>query len=867
MKKKLPLFISILFICSNIVAQNDTIWLGIYKEVTTKDAARFYRKIQSINDSTFQITEYYLNGSKVLEGKSKTNSETPIFDGEVINYYESGKVAFSNQYVNGVYEGISYSYLKDGTKTEGVFKNNSFYEGKLIYENEGILYEHQAKEGKNIYAKVYNVNNPNSGYEYTYENGLLNRKISYDNNGKIVGEVTFDDKLEPVDGDLGIYSLTGLLKLKSLERYKNKNILKTIAFYDNGSKKSVTITNTNSRSTDYFDPNEIKIATFEEKLIDEVFTPYAGSQYLFYNEPEKEDIIAEITEYKEGVTIMRTSFNSLGKKLSTIKFKENYTPSYIENYDAKGNIESTLTYSEEDSLPLTGELREPFVTTIYKDKKVISKKTYYTSGKIYSDLQNNVCTYYDQKGNKMGTLSYYDKFNNGNFDSPETGTEFYLTDNKKVTGYDLYDEGKLSERVVFNPDFENKNVYFNHYFYDKNENKYKEINYFKDGSKKSEILFENNLPEKAIFLDKSGKKLASYNYNLIDGTEYKYFENSDEIEYIKSYRNQNLVYEKIYKREISETKDEIHIYKEIDYNKEGFFYQNGKQIHKATYKNGSPYNGKIIKEDSYNYAIENYENGSKNGEQFEYDLFTKNLQKKYLFENGTPKKVYYYNNNIITKEIPFENELMSGEAIFYDQNGNQIAKATYKDDQIISGTEIVSDNQGLENINIYKDGIVAETITKENGKITKTKKILDQNTQNYTIQHFFTSGKLKLKYDLNQNELLTGIVTSYNTAGKKEYEAKLQDGKLYSGTIHLNKTYAIEGDSNYLKLTKTKNNLKIEGILPNKTAEFKIIEESNNTNFKSTISNLVNTETISETDLYTTQEENRLKPQTDINSK
>jgi uncharacterized protein len=861
MKKFFTLLVIINFSFSN--AQNDTIWLNDYKEIASKDGAKYFQKVKKVKDSLYNITQFTLKGIKILDGNSKTDSST-FFHGEVNNYYDDGKIAYMQTYRNGSYEGKSVSYLKDGTKSEGVFKDNMLYDGKIVYEVNDDIYEYEVVQGLRNYDRIYSKFNPLGGYKSFYEDNRLAKQISYNDKGENIGEATFGENYSDVDGVLGYYNYNPT-SLNTLTYYKNQKVEKTDSFYKNGKVKSTQKIEIGFKTTQYFDINGTDIGSLTEKEIStDYYAPEEGSQVNFGYLPENIDYIDTINYYERSKIIKTTTYDKLGNKLKQVKFNDNSYAVFAENYDKSGKVESTLTYGGEYNEPVDGKLIEDNATTIYKDKTIISKIVKYKSGKTFSNLDKGIASFYDQKGVLMSTLSYYDKYNSGKISDPKNGIEYTMYDDN-ISGYNKYVEGNLSEIGSYNINFKDIKILESQVTYNAAVMVIKDLSFFKNGKKKIEKIQNGGYSVlKEIAYNDKGAIVAEFDNINQEGTQYTYFGGSDDIESIKTYKNKILSYEKQFKSTYGENyNNKITLVKEIDYFKQGTFYEDEKPLFITIYKDGLPYSGKVlVVEEYYSKKIDNYENGMKNGEQLIYEINNNNLTHKYIYEDNIQKRVFFYTDNILTKEANIENDLMNGEAIFYDTSGNIISKAIYKDDVIFEGetSEIVGN---LETRITYSNGNATNTINKTDGIVTRNSKLLDLDTLYYQLENFYPSGKLESIYK-TKNAQIDGDVIFYNENGSKETEAKCELGKLISGKLKLNKPSNLPSDSRYIYLSKTKKGFELIGYLDNKKPEFKVIEEqmpqekifeekvsvgSINTSF---IINAVNPYGISETDLFST---------------
>lgn len=170
MKKLLTFCFSLLFSFSIYsYTQNDTIWFDSNWKETSKKDASFYRPEVTKKGNGFWIIDYYISGSKQMEGLSlEEDSET--FDGVVTWFYDNGNKHQLVNYRSGALNGKRLVYYESGKIKSDSFYRNGKNEGKwkLLYENgntkETGNYENGQKEGL---WKTY------------YENGKLKEEGKY----------------------------------------------------------------------------------------------------------------------------------------------------------------------------------------------------------------------------------------------------------------------------------------------------------------------------------------------------------------------------------------------------------------------------------------------------------------------------------------------------------------------------------------------------------------------------------------------------------------------------------------------------------------------------------------------------------------
>lgn len=190
MKNLIHFTIAFLFLFSiSSYAQNDTIWFDSNWKKTTKNKAKFYRPHHTKVDNGYWFTDYYISGSKQMEGLS-LDKDIEVYHGivkwyhengnvfQIVNYkngslfgslqvfYENGKLKSKTNYKNGRIEGKWNEYHENSTlKETGIYTKGQKSGIWKIYYSNGKLKE----EGKYLFNKKIGVWKTNY-YDGTVEN-------------------------------------------------------------------------------------------------------------------------------------------------------------------------------------------------------------------------------------------------------------------------------------------------------------------------------------------------------------------------------------------------------------------------------------------------------------------------------------------------------------------------------------------------------------------------------------------------------------------------------------------------------------------------------------------------------------------------
>ncbi len=162
MKTSTLLFVLVIGFLTASVSAQESMWFDSNWNSTTKEKATYYRPKPKVQNNGFWIVDYYIDGTKQMEGFSLNNvpnnekfhglvkyyfeneflfQEINFKEGEIDGvrkvYFESGKLKTVTEYLNGKIEGKHFEYYETGELlSRGDFENN-LKEGnwKTFYEN------------------------------------------------------------------------------------------------------------------------------------------------------------------------------------------------------------------------------------------------------------------------------------------------------------------------------------------------------------------------------------------------------------------------------------------------------------------------------------------------------------------------------------------------------------------------------------------------------------------------------------------------------------------------------------------------------------------------------------------------------------
>lgn len=559
------------------------------------------------------------NASFYREVKAVSDSLFSIKD-----YYINGNIqmeAFSSDSIKLVNEKTSIWYDTDGNKELSAEFENSKTNGKVI---------HYLKNGDIKYQGIFVDDAPYSGY------------INNNCNACIV----------------------------NVSEYKKGEILSTNYFYENSkqiavkrhylSQKEYSFDNLRTEKEVFYDENNKIIATLSYYNDENGYAyPKEGVQILYYNNDHREvTTIESITtydnHYKDGLFI---TYTKDGKELSngTYKKGEPYSGSifeynslinYIDGvstgeqifYDKDGKVFSKATFKDGKIYEGTekhykskryygkGEIMKIIEYQDY-DFKILKSEIFYKNG---NDSQRN---WYDKNGKLIAECDFIDG-------RPYNGIEYYSYHNK----YTPYINGVIHgiEKI-----FDDKNKII------------KETQYSVD-TVVDVLSFSPNTNKKLFCVYRNNKP---FNGEEFDGM-------------LNSYKNGNIVKEKIYER--NDETDKlilVNIYEYIEgtynFSKNISFKENKR--YELVYKNGYPFEGEIYHEDD---KLLKYQNGEKNGAYF-----------------------YYEEDSILIEKGIFKDDHKEG-VISYTPVNEKPFECLYKDGKPFEGTALEYNNK-----NEYKNGL------------------------------------------------------------------------------------------------------------------------------------------------------------------
>ncbi|WP_158962796.1 toxin-antitoxin system YwqK family antitoxin [Myroides fluvii] len=822
-KKLLP--IALLF-SSAIYSQTakDTLWVNAYDEVTTKALASSFRLSKPTKKNGLEEITTYNKDTKAIEIKglgSFDSQKTITYDGKVTYYNADGSINFDMFFEQG--NAIKITSTDPFTQEEYIltYENGYPYDGTMVQLYKNAYFYYAISEG--VYLSYIYVNKDNANEKYIFafneDNNIIEEQF-INAKGEVVYTATYDDGI--VQNGTAIILDYDTFRPSTTSTYVDGVNTETISYFKSGQLKLKTTATATKTTTVFYDDKGKVLGTYKADLDDYGTESNQEGTYLFYNEyADTPDVPTSQSEYKKGSLVKETIFYEQPTAFvpkSTKFYKGDYYLEKIEYFNENGSKKGELIYDEDGYTPQNGVLYDDDSVTTYKNGVLVEKKTFYSTGEIFEDATEFTSTYYNKKGvvigklqSKKGTYGYTEPFN-GDFitlTNDEIGTKVKYEAGQSVysatyEAYPSYDSKPILRDEIFTP----------------TTGTAKRVHYTRQGKKSSEELFNKNDYDqnilKVTYFDTKGKVTGVFDNIEKEGTHYTFFDN-DAIESTSTYSKGELIYKKEYvnKNGMYSTEVDPYLASEINYNKEGVFYDmEGNQIAKASYKAGKPYTGTVSVYDGYATTVTTYEKGLKEGiETFKSDYADYIATKTYYKADELVKEENYIDNYLQSSKL-YENDELHGPTTFYDEEGEVIATLEYKNGNALNGTTI-SYGYDSNAYTTYKDGVITyeKTVSTYTGLLLSEESILTDGSMQKNI--YDENEALVYQYGM-KDYVLHGTYTYYEN-GKVKYKSTFNEGRLVEGAVALRAwgdpySYYDQDDSSYFVCTIQKNSMTIQRL-------------------------------------------------------
>lgn len=773
------LILCICFLSITCLAQNDTIYYNKKWKATVKDSAAFFRPPLKKEGDFYKAEDFYISGKLQMSGLS-TSSEKDFWEGKVTWFNEDGSILQQGNYKNNRLEG-EYLSLLGGRKLKGTFENGRMVSGATNGKINDRQYFTQIK-GDTTISIIYENDIKGVRYERYNIGDKYDAIIKYfDNKGALIGQ-----RESLPDGNI-----VGVV----VSYYKTPMRPMEIQYYPNGKKIGSSFyyckdqvreefKSEDELSKTFYNPQGGIIGKVQYEYDNNYLKPVSGTEYTFFSSYKeyKGELIKSIREYSNG----KLQYEKLFYENQKIKSETNYKDGGKElqvSYDENGKEIARMTYTNWNPLNGTEIIGNRSIT--YKDSKLIEEvNRYYDTQIIFNRKTPNTETYYDKNGEVLGILNLED--DNG-YLKPMNGTRFMIDYDGDIQSKEVYKNGFITERTNYRKRQvgENKTVIFKkiELFEANGYKRTKEVRFYSNGNKQSEISYAGYKETKGVFYNDKGDVIGAYDYEIKEGKLYEFFGDSDKLKRMEVREDGKQIKLKRYDYGLNAKYGAIHpvLIQDIDVSCCASFYaRDGKLLGKVTFKGGIPWEGQLYNVDQRTrYALKE---GKRNGLYEKLD-YNQNVVESGNFVNDKKEghfSIFHYDGQLLTKEL-FKNNFLEGVARYYDKAGELIGTMTYKTGQPFNGTRATKPSYNTKaGVETYENGeLIKRVFYDDNGK--RITKYIDRSKTETTAYYGDTDVK-RLSYTVKGNNL-DGLVISYDKEGKEQYSATLTNGKLKDGIL------------------------------------------------------------------------------------
>jgi antitoxin component YwqK of YwqJK toxin-antitoxin module len=797
---------AMLFLSTIIMAQQDTLYYDANWKTTVKDSAAFFRPPVKKEGSFYRIEDFYSSGAVQMSGLSN-NAEKDFWEGTVTWYNEDGSILQQGTYKNNRLDGEYISRLQD-KKIKAIFENGRMVLGKTNGKlNNGRRYYSEMRGDTTvniIYAKDIN----GVRYERYSVGKQYDVLIKYfDVDGKLIG------KRESLPN--------GEIKGVEVSYYKTPMRPMEIQYYPNGKRMGTTfyyckdqlreeLTLENELSKTYYSPDGKVIGKINYDYENNYLKPIDGTEYTFYSSYKeyKAELVRSARTYIGGKLVKEEQFYENQKPMSSTSYNNGQKELQI-SYNTDGEEIARMVY--ENWAPITGtEIIGDRITTYREGKLIAEINNYYNTEVMFSKKTLVKETFYAKDGSLLGSINLLD--DNG-YPKPMNGDRYTIDYEGDVNAIERYLNGYVTQRTSYRKRqiAENETATFKkvEFFEPNGYKRIKEIRFYSNGNKQSEVGFKDYKETTGVFYDEQEKEIGQYDYGRKEGTVYEFFADSDKIKRMETLKNGEQLRLQRYEYGPNTSFGQINpvLVEDIDVSCCASFYsREGERLGKVTFKDGQPWEGTYY--DGKQRTSYTIKEGDRNGSYKKYD-YDGSIMEDGNFLNGKEDGLFtYYNyNGGLVKTENFTNGLLDGLATFYDKNKKLIGELVYKNGAPISGTRVTTVFSAKNPIKeTYEAGMLVKRISyDDNGKRISN---YVGGKEKETIAYYGDSDKKRLSYTVNGSNL-DGTVISYDMNGDVQYEAVFDNGKLKDGTVMLTGGN-VRGNPSYIILNRKPDTLNVK---------------------------------------------------------
>ncbi len=799
-------FVGIFLGGCEIIAQNDTIYYDSKWKTTVKDSAVFFRPPIKTEGNLYRTEDFYRSGKLQMSGTS-SKADKDFWEGRVTWYNEDGSILQQGTYANNRLNGEYISTL-NGKKLRAQFKNGRIVSGKtnsnfgnnrryyteiigdttinIIYETDikGVRYERYSVgktydvlikyfdvKGEFIGARKLLPNNDIEGLEVSYYKiPMRPMQISYYTNGKAIGTTFYyckDQVREEFNSEIGL-------------------------------------------SKTFYNPQGEVIGQMSYTYENNYLKPVDGKEYQFYTSYKeyKAELVKSIREYSAGKMTKEEKFYENQKLMSSTGYTDGAKDLQI-SYDEEGKEIARMVYNNWTPINGTEIIGDRKIT--YKDGKlVVEVNDYFNTDIVFSEKTSTKETYYAKDGTVLGVLNLKD--DNG-YPKAMNGDRFTIDYEGDISAIEHYENGFVIQRTSYRKrqigDEQNATFKRVELYEPSGYKRTKEIKFYSNGKKQSEIGFEGYDKTTGIFYDMEEKVLGEYNFKTKEGTVYEFFGDSDQVKSMETRKDGEQIRLLRYDYGKNAPYGQIIpvLVEDIDASCCASFYdREANLLGKVTFKGGKPWKGTYYDvKQRLSYTIED---GKRNGAYKKYD-YDQSILEEGNFTNDKENGLFTYNDydgELVKTEI-YDNGQLNGKARYYDKEGELVSEMTYKEGIPFEGTRVVTKFNSRKPVTeTYSGGMLVKRISyDDNGK--RISSYVD-GKETETTAFYNDTDKKRLTYTV-KGTYLDGTVVSYDLEGKERYSAVFEKGKLKDGTVMLT-SGNVRGNPEYMVLTREPDTLTVK---------------------------------------------------------
>jgi|GEM_PF-1237055 len=806
-KKNITLFLLAL-LSVGLSAQQDTLYFGEGWKPTVKDSASFFRPPIKKQGELFIVKDYFISGQLQMEGLSKSD-EKDIWQGQTTWYNKDGSIYQQGNYTDGKLNGDFVSILNN-KKLIAEFKNSNYVSGERNINCGGGIFLYTKSVGDTIVEVMHADDIKGLRYETyrsaDYKKGTYFIKY-YGKEGTYIGQrrITKDSYAQGTEVDY----YRNPMRVREIRYYNDEGqVFSSDYYYENGQVREKFDKTVLSKTFYSADGQELSILNYQ--LNKGRLKPFNGSHYYFYYgyNNQNNELIQSIRTYREG----RLEYEEFRYKNQTPKSKAEYEAGkkIVQiSFDETGKEIAQITY--ENYLPLNGTEIIGDRQTTYEDGKMVSEITYYPTTQIkLSEKTPETETFYDKQGKLLGVLNFD---TTDNYAKPYEGQRFIADYQGDISSIEEYKGGFLSKRTSFRKRRvdDSKSLIHKHIeiFEEGGFNRTKEIAFYSNGQKQSEIDYKGYYETFGTFFDKEGIVLGSYDYKKKDGVLYKFFGDADPVKLMEVRKEGKLLKSKVYTY-APNTRGAVMatvLVEEFDIDCCAKFYTpDGNVIAEYSLKDQEAWEGTIYNTNSR--QMYTLKEGKRNGAYKKYDYSNKSVLEQGQYENDMAFGTFEYFNyqGGLERTEQYKNDKLNGKTTYFDGNGKEIAKLIYEDGKPMDGILLRKAFSGkLPNEETYENGKLIKRVSQDpNGK--RITKFVD-GKETETIAYYKDSDTKRLSYSV-ENGYINGEVVRYDKKGVETGRGIFENGKFREGIVFMHGT-SVKGKPDHIILERGPDVLKV----------------------------------------------------------